>query len=82
LGKNTELYSRNYYTVISNGAAGDRECNNKQGKWNWTDEKSKGYNVFWKLGQCDVVKARSKNKTGFASGGGFEVYWKNKWGVP
>jgi hypothetical protein len=79
-GSNTELHRSNFYTVISNGAAGNRECTNQDGRWNWTNKKSRaGYNVFWKKRACEVIRARSANSEGFGSKGGFEVNYNGRW---
>ena len=79
-GSDTELSRSNYYTVISRGDAGKRECQNKDGRWNWTGSKAKsGYHLYWKLHACELIKARSKNSEGFASEGGFEVQIDGQW---
>ena len=79
-GSDTELSRSNFYTVISGGDAGGRECRNQDSRWNWTGaNSSEGYKVYWKKHGCEVVKARSKDQEGFASSGGFEVYYGGKW---
>jgi hypothetical protein len=79
-GTDTELTRSNYYTVISRGDAGKRECDNKDGRWNWTGQKSKaGYHLYWMKHQCGVYSARSKAKNGFASEGGFELKYNGNW---
>lgn len=79
-GTDTELTRSNYYTVISRGDAGARECAKKDGRWNWTGEKSKaGYHLYWIKQQCGIYPARSNSTEGFASAGGFELKVGNKW---
>ncbi len=79
-GTDTELTRSNYYTVISNGDAGKRECANKDGRWNWTGSKSKaGYHLYWLKHACGIYPARSNSKNGFASEGGFELKVGSSW---
>lgn len=79
-GSNTELFRRNYYSVISNGAAGQRQCDQKDGQWNWTGLKSKqGYYIYWQRHGCMIQRARSKDESNFSSRGGFEVKVNGAW---
>jgi hypothetical protein len=79
-GTDTELTRSNFYTVISRGEAGQRECRNVDGRWNWTGQKSKaGYHLYWKKNDCGIYPARSNATQGFASAGGFELNVGGKW---
>lgn len=79
-GSNKELHKSNYYTLISNGAAGERDCTRQDGRWNWTGDKSKeGYHLYWKKHDCSIYRARSRDNEGFASSGGFEVNINGRW---
>jgi hypothetical protein len=81
-GSNTELHKSNYYTVISAGGAGERECTKQDGRWNWTGNKSKaGYSMYWKKRSCEIVKARFKTSATGDSDGfkHMEVYYSGRW---
>ena len=80
MGSDTELSRHNYYTQIARGDAGVRECQNKEGRWDWTGDKSRsGHHLYWRLHECGIVKARSRTSEGFASAGGFEVQVNGRW---